>query len=96
MVLAGSGGLAGGRAVFAEDQVEKRLLVMRASGLAQYVEVFVVLVDLPVGHFDAVGAAGDPTGGEASGFEHIGILRAQDEREEEERSQHTDSVARAW
>ena len=33
---------------------------MRATGLAEDVEVQIVLVNLPVGLFEAIGAAGDP------------------------------------
>ena len=47
-------------AVAAEDQIEKRLFVIRAAGFAEDVEVFVVLMNLPIGDLDAIGAAGDP------------------------------------
>ena len=50
------------RALAAEEKVEEGLLVMRAAGFAEDVKVGIVLVNLPVGHFQAVGAASDPRG----------------------------------
>jgi hypothetical protein len=61
--LTGAGVLEEG-AVAAKDEIEKRLLIVGAPGLAEDVEVLIVFVDLPVRDLDAAGSAGDPGFGE--------------------------------
>ena len=53
-------------ALAAEEKIEEGLLVIGAAGFAEDVEIGIVFVDLPVGNFQAVGAAGDPGGGEGA------------------------------
>ena len=55
-------------AVTAEEEVEEGLFVVGAAGFAEDVEIGIVFVDLPIGNLQAVGAAGDPRGGERAGF----------------------------
>ena len=49
-------------AVFSEDQVKERLFVVGTAGLAKDIEIFVVLMNLPVWNFDAIRPAGNPEG----------------------------------
>jgi hypothetical protein len=43
-----------------EDQIQERLLIVGAPRLAEYIEGRVVLMHLPVQHFEAARTAGDP------------------------------------
>src|SRR5436305_1499881 len=56
------------RSVFAEDEVEEWLLVMRAAGFAEYEEVLVVSVNLPGRHLQAIRTACHPRTGQFARF----------------------------
>src|SRR5579862_9222080 len=68
VILTGSGVLQQ-RAVFSEEQIQKRLLVIRTAGFANDIEIRIVGVHLPFRHGSTVGASGDPVRGKITGFE---------------------------
>ncbi len=68
------------RAVFSKKQKQKWLLVIRAAGLAQKIQIRVVFMHLPLRHFHAPGATGLPLPGQVAGSDGatigLGKLRA--------------------
>ena len=56
------------RALFAEKQVKKRLLVIRAAGFTNDIEIRIIGVNLPLRHFGAVRPTRNPVRGNGSGF----------------------------
>src|SRR6266702_6935500 len=86
-------------AIFAEDQVEERHLCIRATGLPQDIEVRVVFMDLPLGHFHAFWATGLPMLRKDSALEittvRFGKLRpSRDSNQRQQDKSHTTALHR--